>query len=147
MPLFTDALSSWHVEVLAGRGFTHRDEWTNAAFVDVIGQERPLARGFAWSPMFSVGAVGGSAQFGAERDKTVWFVGGGGRLYIWKGLFASFEAGLVNSRTPAFSSYVQFSETLGWRWDCVVVSLRHLSNGGLESPNYGETMLMVGIRF
>jgi len=145
MPISMDA-STWHIEALAGRGETHHDKFTNAAFVDLVGAQQPLAWGMAWSPMFSVGAVGGSREFGRD-DKTVWFGGAGGRLYVTHGFFASFEVGAVSSKTPIFSSTYEFATSLGWQWQRFVVSVRHISNGGTEGKNYGETMLLAGLTF
>jgi len=64
-----------------------------------------------------------------------------------EGLFASFEVGAVSSQTPAFSSGYQLATSLGWQWRHVVISVRHISNGGLRQPNFGETMLLAGVSF
>jgi len=146
MPAVVDSGASWHLEAVVGRGSTFQNSWGNAGFVDFIGSERELARGFSWSPMASVGAVEGSKIFG-DRDKTVWFAGGGARLNVWRGFFASFEIGAVSAQTPVFSSTYQFATSVGWRWEHLVLTARHISNGGLKDPNYGETMYMVGVSF
>jgi len=145
MPISMDA-STWHIEALAGRGQTHHDKWTSAGFVDIVGAERPFVSGMAWSPMFSAGAIGGSRELGRD-DKTVWFAGAGARLHVWRGFFASFEVGAVNTKTPIFSSTYQFATSLGWQWEHLVLSVRHLSNAGLEGRNYGETMFLAGVAF
>jgi hypothetical protein len=147
MPLIADDVGAWHVEALAGRGITYHDAQSDAVFVDAIGAERPLARGFSWSPMLSLGAIGGTSRFGDARDETVWLGAVGARLNLWRGFFTSFELGAVSSQTPAFSSTYQFVTSLGWSYEHFVVSLRHVSNGGLKGSNYGETMLLAGVSF
>ena len=143
MPIAPDA---WHMELLAGPGISHED-WDRAAFVDVIGPERPLAHGFAVSPMFSAGAMTGFDSPGARDDRTVWMVAGGARLTVWRGFFASFEVGAVNHRTPTFSSSYQFATSLGWGWENLRISLRHVSNGSTQGKNWGSTMLLAGVAF
>lgn len=147
MPASLDSTVPWHWEVVAGRGFTRSNSWSDVAFVDWIGDSRPLARGFAWSPMLTVGAIGGVPRFGDRYDRTTWFAGAGARLTVWKGLFASFEIGAVDSQTPAFSSTYQFATSAGWSWEHFVVTVRHISNAGLAEPNYGETTFLAGISF
>lgn len=143
MPIATDA---WHVEMLAGRGVS-RETWDSAAFVDVVGAERPLARGFAIAPMFSLGAMTGFGSLGARDDRTVWIAAGGARVALWRGFFASFELGAVNHRTPTFSSDYQFATSLGWGRGHFRVSLRHVSNGSTQGENWGSTMLLAGAAF
>lgn len=147
MPLWVDGASQWHVEIVAGRGYTFHDAKSNAAFVDFVGPEHALARGFSIAPMFTAGAVGGVPIYGDKYDKTVWFAGGGARLVAWKGFFASFEIGAINSKTPTFSSHYEFATSIGWSYEHFVVTARHISNGGTQGKNYGETMLLAGVRF
>jgi hypothetical protein len=147
MPVMVDEPPSWRADVLIGRGYSERDSRSNAAFVDVIGPGRVLANGFVISPVGTIGAIGDIPRLDFNRDRTIWFAGAGGRIDVWDGFFASFEVGAVNHRTQVFSSTYQFATSLGWSWKQFVVSLRHVSNGGLEGKNYGETMVLAGIHF
>lgn len=140
------ALDAWHVEAMAGLGVSH-DTYAKAGFVDVLGPERPLAHGFAISPMFSAGVMEGFGVAGARDDRTVWIAAAGARLQIQHGFFASFEVGAVNHRTPTFSSSYQFATSFGWAWERFRVSLRHVSNGSTEGKNWGSTMLLGGVAF
>ena len=97
--------------------------------------------------MFSAGAMTGFDSPGARDDRTVWMVAGGARLTVWRGFFASFEVGAVNHRTPTFSSSYQFATSLGWGWENLRISLRHVSNGSTQGKNWGSTMLLAGVAF
>jgi len=147
MPATVDGAVPWHWEALAGRGYTRGNSWSDAAFIDWVGGSRPLARGFAWSPMATAGAIGGVPRFGDTYDRTVWFVGAGARLQVWKGFFASFEVGAISRQTPAFSSTYQFATSFGWSRDRFLISVRHISNAGLKEPNFGETTFLAGVSF
>jgi hypothetical protein len=142
-----DSAVPWHWEVVAGRGFTRGNSWSSAGFVDWVGESRPLARGFAWSPMITFGGIGGVPRFGDRYDDATWFAGAGARLYVWRGFFASFEIGAVDSQTPAFSSSYQFATSVGWSWEHLVITVRHISNAGLEGPNKGDTTFLAGVSF
>jgi hypothetical protein len=147
MPVLVDDPSAWHVDVLAGRGFSQRDSQSDAAFVDVVAPGHVFANGFVLSPMATVGGIGDIPRLDGYRDRTIWFAGGGGRLDVWNGFFASFEAGAVNHRTQVFSSTYQFATSIGWSWKHFMVSVRHMSNGSTEGKNYGETMVLAGVNF
>ena len=59
------------------------------------------------------------------------------------------QTGIGSQRglTDALSGEPQFVSTVGWlrgRW---LLAIRHISNGGLDDPNIGETMLLAGMRF
>ena len=41
----------------------------------------------------------------------------------------------------------QFITSVGWRWDRFSLSIRHISNASLHSPNDGETALVGAWRF
>jgi len=95
----------------------------------------------------TAGAIGGVPRFGDTYDRTVWFVGAGARLQVWKGFFASFEVGAISRQTPAFSSTYQFATSFGWSRDRFLISVRHISNAGLKEPNFGETTFLAGVSF
>ena len=63
------------------------------------------------------------------------------------GLTLGAGIGAQSGETDALSGDPQFVTTLGWRWDRFSLLLRHISNGGLEDPNDGETMLVGAWRF
>lgn len=63
------------------------------------------------------------------------------------GLTLGAGIGAQSGETDALSGDPQFITTLGWRWDRFSLLLRHISNGGLEDPNDGETMLVGAWRF
>lgn len=144
--LMSADLPDWHVELAAGRGITLDNATTSAAFVDVIGAGQPL-RGFMLSPQFSVARFGAAPRLGADFSKPVWLAAAGGRLDIRHGFFFSFQLGLVDRITPAFSSRYQFVSGAGWSGGHFTVSLRHVSNGSLKGKNYGATALVAGVRF
>lgn len=81
-------------------------------------------------------------------DRTVWVAAAGARIpHLWKHLFFSFQVAAATPHTGALSSTPQFVSSLGWQQDHVVVMLRHISNGSTHEPNYGESMLLLGIGF
>src|SRR3982751_5460907 len=98
MPVMVDDPAAWHTDVLIGRGYSERDSRSNAAFVDVVGPGRVLANGFVISPVGTIGAIGDIPRLDANRDRTIWFAGAGGRIDVWNGFFASFEVGAVSHR-------------------------------------------------
>lgn len=63
------------------------------------------------------------------------------------GFFAGFAVGAQAGETDALSGGPQFASTLGWRWDRWSLAYRHISNAGIEEPNFGEDTLLVGYRF
>lgn len=63
------------------------------------------------------------------------------------GLTLGAGIGAQSGETDALSGDPQFITTLGWRWSRFSLLLRHISNGGLEDPNDGETMLVGAWRF
>ena len=145
MPQIADDVASWQIDVLAGGGVSHH-RYSSADFVDVVGAPRWIATGYAVSPMFSVGVVEGLRAYGGG-ERTTWLAAAGARVSIWRGFFASFELGVVNATTPAFSSNYQFVTSFGWQWERGMLQLRHVSNAGLEGRNYGHTSLLAGISF
>ena len=82
MPICADAIPAWHCEAIVGRGFTRSDSWGNAAFLDLVGPRRSTSfLNIDWSPMVSLGAVGGVRRFAPHDDRTVFFAGAGGGLF------------------------------------------------------------------
>ena len=83
-----------------------------------------------------------------ERDDdiapTTTFVAAGKRL-TWKRWYA--VSGIALADTPkqnrVLSGALQFMSGIGWSAERWSVSLRHLSNAGIEGRNHGETFLTV----
>ena len=102
-------------------------------------------------PVASAGWIAGRNEPGYEED--VGLAGGGGRMR-WihpNGAPSRFflEGQLLGAlgRTQAISGPIQFATAAGWSRGTWEIVLRHVSNGGLEGSNRGETMLLVGRKF
>ncbi len=63
------------------------------------------------------------------------------------GFFAGFAVGAQAGETDALSRGPQFASTLGWRRDRWSLAFRHISNAGIDEPNFGEDTLLLGYRF
>lgn len=63
------------------------------------------------------------------------------------GFFAGFAIGAQAGETDALSGGPQFASTLGWRWDRWSLAYRHISNGGIDEPNFGEDIVLLGYHF
>jgi hypothetical protein len=71
------------------------------------------------------------------------------KRFTWKRWYASSGIALTDTDTDnrVLSGTLQFLTTVGWggkRWS---ISMRHLSNAGIEGRNHGETYLMLAYRF
>ena len=63
------------------------------------------------------------------------------------GLALGAAIGAQSGETDALSGDPQFITSVGWRWDRFSLSIRHISNASLHSPNDGETALVGAWRF
>ena len=87
---------------------------------------------------------------GREDDiaPTETFIAASKRL-TWKRWY--FGSGIALADTDkdnrTLSGPLQFLTAIGWSAERWSVSLRHLSNAGIEGRNHGETFLVVGFRF
>lgn len=63
------------------------------------------------------------------------------------GLALGAAIGAQSGETDALSGHPQFITSVGWRWDRFSLSIRHISNASLHSPNDGETALVGAWRF
>lgn len=94
----------------------------------------------------AVGYVADRPDFATAED--VFWVAGSRRV-VFRRWFAS--AGLALTTADAdneiLSGAFQFCTGLGWQGERWTVSLRHLSNAGLEGRNRGETFLVVAYAF
>lgn len=148
-----------HLEVQGGRSYMDAHA-ANAAFVEAtfalhaIGDSGRLD----WSPDVSLGWIDGrdvrryrDSAYGT-RD-SVALLAAGARFHYgapdawYRPLFFSFQLAANNRTTQALSSHYQFVSTLGWQGRHLSLQIRHISNGGLNGPNRGETMALVGLGF
>ena len=135
------------VEFSAGRSYTLRNDWTNAAFFDWIGEARPAWK-LRWAPAFGLGHFNARPDLvGEHLHDTVWVGAAGARLYMWREAFFGFQVAATAGRTDALSSVYEFVSSLGWQDNHWQFMLRHISNGDFHEPNHGETMFLVGISF
>ncbi|MGN2243497.1 acyloxyacyl hydrolase [Frateuria sp. GZRR33] len=147
-----------HLEVQGGRSYMD-NHGANAAFVEAtfaphaIGSSR-----LDWSPDVSAGWIDSrdvrryrDAEF--DTRSSVSLLAAGARFHYgapdawYRPLFFSFQLAGINHTTQALSSHYQFVSTLGWQGRHLSFHLRHVSNGGLNGPNRGETMALVGVGF
>ncbi|HVF34991.1 MAG TPA: acyloxyacyl hydrolase [Candidatus Saccharimonadia bacterium] len=67
----------------------------------------------------------------------------------WRRWYTS--SGIALADTPkdnrTLSGPLQFLTTIGWSAESWSISLRHLSNAGIEGRNHGETYLMVALHY
>lgn len=147
-----------HLEVQGGRSYMD-DHGANAAFVEATFAPRAVGNSrLNWSPDVSAGWIDGrdvrryrTAPFDTHRS--VALLAAGARFHYgapdawYRPLFFSFQLAGINHTTQALSSHYQFVSTLGWQGEHLSFQLRHVSNGGLNGPNRGETMALVGVGF
>ncbi|WP_426701578.1 acyloxyacyl hydrolase [Rhodanobacter sp. Col0626] len=146
------------VEVQAGRSYMD-SHGANAAFVEAVFAPQPLGHTrFTWSPDVSLGWIDGRQLSAYDRGRystrpAVALAAGGARFQYGEAgqwcqpLFFTAQLAATNHATHALSSHYQFVSTLGWQAKHFSVALRHISNGGLHSPNSGETMALIGVAF
>ncbi|HET6806610.1 MAG TPA: acyloxyacyl hydrolase [Frateuria sp.] len=148
-----------HFEVQGGRSYMD-SHGANAAFVEAtfaphaIGQSGRLE----WSPDVSAGWIDRrdlpryrNADY--PTDRSVALLAAGARFHYgapdawYRPLFFSFQLAGTNRTTQGLSSHYQFVSTLGWQGKHLSLQIRHISNGGFNGPNHGETMALVGVGF
>jgi hypothetical protein len=155
------ATAATRLEVQAGRSYMD-SHGANAAFVEAVFAPQQLGHTrFTWSPDVSLGWIDGRhgrdvARYDHSRYTTrdpVALVAAGVRLHHgdagdwYQLLFVSAQLAAINHTTQALSSLYQFVSTLGWQAKHFSVAIRHISNGGLNGSNRGETMAVVGVAF
>ncbi|MGN2253258.1 acyloxyacyl hydrolase [Frateuria sp. GZRe12] len=148
-----------HVEVQGGRSYMD-DHGANTAFVETTFAPHAIGSSgrLDWSPDVSAGWIANrdvrryrNAEF--DTRHSVALLAAGARFHYgapdawYRPLFFSFQLAGTNHTTQALSSHYQFVSTLGWQGEHLSFQLRHVSNGGLNGPNRGETMALVGIGF
>ena len=148
-----------HLELQSGRSYMDAHA-TNAAFIEATFAPHALGSSgrLDWSPDVSAGWIDGRDVYryrGAQYDTShsVALLAAGARFHYgdadawYRPLFFSFQLAANNQTTQALSSHYQFVSTLGWQGEHLSFQIRHISNGGLNGPNRGETMALVGVGF
>jgi hypothetical protein len=148
------------LSVEAGRSFMSSRDGTDVAFVEAVFDEHPFGDSlFTWAPDASLGWVEGrddTPRFEPHRyriDDDVLLLAGGARLRYgsaddwYRNLFFSFQVAAQDGRTRALSNNYEFVSTLGYTWHHLSLQIRHISDGGIRRPNWGETALLVGVGF
>lgn len=130
----TPARAGIHVGV--GAADEHEGEGAPAATIAWRSQRR-----HPWELM--LGYIGKRDDTGVEES---WFVAGSKRLY-WRQWFVSGGLALVNVDNDILSGHGQFITGVGREFGPATLSLRHLSNAGIEGRNRGETLLLLEYRF
>ncbi|MEI7035289.1 acyloxyacyl hydrolase [Fulvimonas yonginensis] len=148
-----------HLELQGGRSYMD-NHGANAAFVEATFAPHAIGASgkLDWSPDVSVGWIDSrdvrryrNAEF--DTSQSVALLAAGARFHYgapdawYRPLFFSFQVAATNHTTQALSSHYQFVSTLGWQAEHLSFQLRHVSNGGLNGPNRGETMALVGVGF
>ncbi len=145
------------VQVEAGRSYMDRDA-ASTVFAEVVWTPQRLGDSrFTWAPDAAVGWIDGRdlPRFTGDRytaTDDVWLLAAGVRLQYapddrGRGWFVSLQPALQSGRTQALSGGLEFVSTLGWQGRRFSLQLRHVSNAGLQGPNRGETMALVGVGF
>ena len=147
-----------HLEVQGGRSYMD-DHGANAAFIEATFAPHAIGQSqLDWSPDVSAGWINGrdvNRYRHAEYDTShsVALLAAGARFHYgapdawYRSLFFGFQLAGINQTTQALSSHYQFVSTLGWQGEHLSLQIRHVSNGGLNGPNRGETMALVGVGF
>jgi hypothetical protein len=148
-----------HLEVQGGRSYMDA-HGANAAFIEATFAPHAIGSSgrLDWSPDVSLGWIDGRGLDRYRGDEfeaydPVALLAAGARFRYgtpdawYRPLFFSFQLAGINHTTQALSSHYQFVSTLGWQGKHLSFQLRHVSNGGLNGPNRGETMALVGVGF
>ena len=143
----------------AGRSFMASRDGTNAAFIEAVFDEHRLGDDrITWAPDVSLGWIQGrdlarSSDRHYDTDERVLLLAGGARFRYgsaadwYRNLFFSFQLAAQDGRTRALSSGYEFVSSFGYTWHHLSLQVRHISNGGLRKPNWGETAVLVGAGF
>ena len=136
------------VELGVGASMTTGNEYTPIASVAWLPEVRALDNATLRADLGAVYVDGRDDVPGRDLSDGVVVAHAGLRYERTdNGLTLGAGIGAQSSETDALSGDPQFITTLGWRWDRFSLLLRHISNGGLEEPNDGETMLVGAWRF
>jgi len=148
-----------HLELQGGRSYMDA-HGANTAFLEATFASHTIGSSgrLDWSPDVSAGWIDGrdvsryrDSEYGTAHP--VALLAAGARFHYgapeawYRPLFFSFQLAGTSQMTQALSSHYQFVSTLGWQGEHLSFQLRHVSNGGLNGPNRGETMALVGFGF
>lgn len=115
-----------------------------ATWLATVSYVTPQPR-FPWELM--AGYINGRGAINVSTVPDQYFVGVSKRVNFLDNFYASFGVALNDRDTEVLSGHVQFQSALGWHYRHVGLSIRHLSNGGSEGKNRGETFLLLQFGF
>lgn len=153
-------ISAAELDVQVGRSFMSSRAGTDTVFVEAVFDEHRVGDSrFTWAPDISLGWIEGrddSRRFEPHRyriDDDVLLLAGGARLRYgdtddwYRHFFFSFQLAAQDGRTRALSNSYEFVSTLGYTWHHLSLQIRHISDGGIRKPNWGETAILAGLGF
>lgn len=148
-----------HLELQGGRSYMD-DHPANTAFLEATFAPHAIGNSgrLDWTPDISAGWIDNRdvrryRNWEYDTNHAVALLAAGARFHYgapdawYRPLFFSFQLAGINHTTQALSSHYQFVSTLGWQGEHLSLQIRHISNGGFNGPNRGETMALVGVGF
>lgn len=115
-----------------------------ATWLATVSYVTPQQR-FPWE--FIAGFINGRGAINVSTVPDQYFAGVSKRVNFLDNFYASFGVALNDRDTEVLSGHVQFQSALGWHYQRIGLSIRHLSNGGIEGKNRGETFLLLQVGF
>ncbi len=94
---------------------------------------------------FMVGGI--AARNNSVLDTPRVYFGSVSKRFTWKGWFAQGGIAATNSDTEVLSRHWQFQTGIGYRYQRLTLSLRHLSNANTGGRNRGENLLLLQYGF
>lgn len=142
------AMAAADIELAVGASTTTDREFARTASVAWVPELRALENAVLRGQVGLIHVHGRGQVTGRNLDDDVW-VGYVGLRYerTDNGLALGAAIGAQSGETDALSGDPQFVTSVGWRWDRFSLSVRHISNASLHSPNDGETALVAAWRF
>ncbi|MFC4727379.1 acyloxyacyl hydrolase [Coralloluteibacterium thermophilus] len=140
--------SSQNFEIAGGVAKKHEGETTEVFSAHWLPELRRFGNGTLRADVAVYRVQGRDVRDTAWRlSENVNVFGAGARWEHDRGLLLGFAVGVQDGYTDALSGDPQFISQIGWRWNWLTLSVRHISNAGFESPNQGESFVMLGARF
>jgi len=153
-------ISAAELGVQVGRSFMSSRAGTDAVFLEAVFDEHRFGDSrVTWAPDISLGWIEGrddSHRFELDHYRTnddVLLLAGGARFRYgdvddwYRHFFFSFQLAAQDGRTRALSNGYEFVSTLGYTWHHLSLQVRHISDGGIRKPNWGETAVLAGFGF
>ena len=136
------------IELAAGASTTTDREFTRTASIAWVPKLRDLDTAVLRAQTGLIYIDGRGPVTDRDLEDDVW-VGYVGLRYerTDNGLALGAAIGAQSGQTDALSGDPQFITSVGWRWERFSLSVRHISNASLHSPNNGETALVGAWRF